>query len=81
MDNPPPGAAALFASDATPTDGCVAVLDQGGQPAVFLERFGVLLTVNDTAVNPTDNLPAADITERQLADRLTAPLSAMISPP
>lgn len=74
VENPPPGATAQFASDTTLSDGCVAVLNQGG-PAVFLERFGVLLTVNDAAVNPTDNLSVADAAERQLAQRLMASLS------
>ncbi|HLZ24127.1 MAG TPA: hypothetical protein VKQ30_18590 [Ktedonobacterales bacterium] len=74
MVNPPPGAQTQFVSDATPADGCVAVLTQG-QPAIFLERFGVLLTVNDTAVNPSDNLPAANAAERQLAQHLMTSLS------
>jgi hypothetical protein len=70
---PPPGAQVRFASDATPTNGCVAVLDQApgdGQVAIFLYRFGVLLTVNDVAVNPTDNLPAADASEQALAAQM-----------
>jgi hypothetical protein len=77
LNSPPPGAQVRFASDATPADGCVAVLDQApgdGQPAIFLYRFGVLLTVNDVAVNPVDNLPAADAAERALAAQLMAQL-------
>jgi hypothetical protein len=78
LTNPPPGSTAQFASDATPTDGCIVVLDQqrgDGSPAVFLERFGVLLTVNDVAVNPVDNFPVADAGERQLAAQLEALLA------
>lgn len=73
LADPPPGAQVRFVSDATPADGCVAVLDQApgsGQAAVFLQRFGVLLTINDVAVNPVDNLPPADATEQQLAQHL-----------
>jgi hypothetical protein len=78
LTNPPPGSTAQFASDATPADGCIVVLDQqrgDGSPAVFLERFGVLLTVNDVAVNPYDNFPVADAGERQLAAQLEALLA------
>jgi hypothetical protein len=71
MMDPPPGTTVRFVSGATPTDGCAAVLTQG-QPAIFLERFGVLMTVNDAAINPTDNLPVADAAEQQLARRLLA---------
>jgi hypothetical protein len=74
LDNPPPGAMAQFASDDTPADGCVAVLTHG-QQAIFLQRFGVLLTVNDAARNPVDNLPVADAAERRLAQHLLALLS------
>jgi hypothetical protein len=73
VTNPPPGETVQFASDATPADGCVAVLNHAG-PAIFLERFGVLLTVNDAAVNPTDNLPVADAAEQRLAQQLMAEL-------
>ncbi|HEV7129646.1 MAG TPA: hypothetical protein VGN32_19590, partial [Ktedonobacterales bacterium] len=73
LTNPPPGERALFASDATPTDGCVVVLEHGA-PAIFLERFGLLLTVNDAARNPTDTLSAADPAEQLLAQRLLAQL-------
>jgi hypothetical protein len=76
--DPPPGAQVQFASDATPADGCVAVLNQApptAPSAVFLERFGVLLTVNEVARNPTDNLPVADPAEQSLAQRLAAQLS------
>jgi hypothetical protein len=74
LDNPPPGAMAQFASDDTPADGCVAVLTHG-QQAIFLQRFGVLLTVNDAARNPVDNLPVADAAEQRLAQHLFALLS------
>ncbi|MGH2515391.1 MAG: hypothetical protein ACRDHP_07025 [Ktedonobacterales bacterium] len=46
-----------------------------GQPALFLERFGVLLTVNDAAVNAVDNRPASDPAEVQLAQHLASQLS------
>ncbi|HEX9055892.1 MAG TPA: hypothetical protein VF818_00030 [Ktedonobacterales bacterium] len=73
VDDPPPGAQVQFVSDATPADGCAAVLTHG-QPAVFLERFGVLLTVNDAARNPVDNLNVADATDQQLTQRLLSQL-------
>jgi hypothetical protein len=77
VDGPPPGASVAYASDANPADGCVAVVQGFGQPApVFLERFGVLLTVNDAAAsNSYAGLPAADAAERALAQRLLAPLA------
>ena len=65
---------AQFASDDTLADGCVAVLTHG-QQAIFLQRFGVLLTVNDAARNPVDNLPVADAAEQRLAQHLLALLS------
>jgi hypothetical protein len=77
LDDPPPDARVQQASDATPTDGCVVVLSQApaaGKPAIFLERFGVLLTVNDVAHNPSDNLPVADSAEQRLAAQLLAEL-------
>ena len=74
MTDPLPGATVQFVSDATPTDGCAAVLTHGA-PAIFLERFGVLMTVNDAAINPTDNLPVADATEQHLARHLLAVLA------
>jgi hypothetical protein len=70
---PPPGEQAYFASDTNPTDGCVVVLEHGG-PVVFLERFGLLLTVTEAAANPQDNFPIADASERALASRLMAQL-------
>jgi hypothetical protein len=73
LTDPPPGAQVQLVSGAVPADGCAAVLNQG-QPAIFLQRFGVLLTVNDAARNPADNLPVADSTERDLAQRLVAQL-------
>jgi hypothetical protein len=77
LTNPSVGAQVQFASDATPADGCVALLYQPpvpSQPAVFLERFGVLLTVNDVARIPGDNLPVADAAEQRLAQQLMAEL-------
>jgi hypothetical protein len=78
MVNPPPGAQMQFASDANPADGCVAALNQApgdsGQLAIFLERFGVLLTINDMARDNLDNFPVADAAEQALAARLMAQL-------
>jgi hypothetical protein len=78
-ENPPPGSQAQFASDTNPADGCVAALNQvpgdSSHLAIFLERFGLLLTVNDNARNPTDNLPVADAAEQATANRLMAQLS------
>jgi hypothetical protein len=67
--DPPPDGTAQFASDANPTDGCVAVLIQypGTPPAIFLERFGVLLAVNTAAYNPVAGFPMADAAEQRLA--------------
>lgn len=80
LNDPPPGAQVYFASDATPADGCAAMLAQApGGPAgagVFLQRFGVLLTVNDIARNPVDNLPVADPAEQHLAQQLLTELPA-----
>jgi hypothetical protein len=77
MVDPPPGSQVRFASDANPADGCVASLNQAPgnlQPALFLERFGVLLTLNDMARDTLDNFPAADPTEQALAAKLIAQL-------
>lgn len=74
LDDPPPDATVQFASSATLADGCAARLTHG-QPALFLQRFGVLLTVNDTAVNPADHLPAASPAEQDLALHLLAQLT------
>jgi len=66
---------AQFVSDATPTDGCLAVLDPhpgSDVPAVFLERFGVLLAVNDAANGAGADLPLADGAEQSLAHHLAA---------
>jgi hypothetical protein len=75
LTNPPSGAQAQFVSDPTTTDGCLVVLDPhpgSDVPAVFLERFGVLLAVNDTANSLGANLPMADSAEQSLAHRLAA---------
>jgi hypothetical protein len=73
LTNPPPGAQVHFISDATPADGCAISLSQGqGEAALFLQRFGVLMTANDTARNPVDNLPVADPTEQALAQQIFA---------
>lgn len=73
LASPPPSAEVQLASDATPADGCVVVLTHG-EPAVFLQRFGVLLTVDENARNQSDNLPAADAQEQVLARQLMAQL-------
>lgn len=76
LADPPPGAQTWFISDSTPTDGCLVVLNQHppqAPSAVFLERFGVLLAVNDVATNSgSAGLPNADAAERQLAQKLAA---------
>ncbi|HEU5441789.1 MAG TPA: hypothetical protein VFU88_21080 [Ktedonobacterales bacterium] len=69
----PPGSDVQLASDATPADGCVVVLTHG-EPAVFLERFGVLLAANENARNPNDNIPEANAHEQALARQLMAQL-------
>lgn len=78
--NPPPDATVRFASDATPADGCAAELTHG-QPALFLQRFDVLLTVNDLARNPTDNLPVASPADQDLAHRLLSQAAPPLSSP
>jgi hypothetical protein len=78
VTNPPVGAQVQFVSDGNPADGCVATLNQPPattEPAEFLDRFGVLLTVNDVARTPNDDLPSADATEQRLAQQLFAQLS------
>ncbi len=68
---------AQFVSDTTPTDGCLVVLDPhpgSDVPAVFLERFGVLLAVNDVAYTSADRLPIANAAEQRMAQQLLAQL-------
>jgi hypothetical protein len=72
MTNPPGGAQPQFASGATPTDGCLAVWNNGGDTAVFLERCGVLLAVNDVAAGSQSELPRADAGEQRLARQIAA---------
>lgn len=68
LTDPPPGVAVTLAPGASPADGCaIEVTNYGDPPPVFLERFGVLLTVNDQANNAQDRLPMASPTEQQLA--------------
>ena len=66
---------AQFVSDTTPTDGCLVVLDPHpgtDVPAAFLERFGVLLAVNQAANGAGANLPMVDAAEESLAHHLAA---------
>ncbi len=80
LSNPPPGAQTQFISDGTPTDGCLVSLAQTPtQPALFLQRFGVLMAVNADVQNPLDHLPLVDAANRADAERLAA--SANISLP
>jgi hypothetical protein len=75
LTSPPFGAQVQFVSDATPIDGCLVVLDPfpgSDAPAAFLERFGVLLAVNEAANAPGADLPMADSAEQSLAHRLAA---------
>lgn len=80
VTNPPPGAQVNYVSDGTPADGCVIEIEYGG-PALFLQRFGVLITVNEAARSSVDNLPVADSTERALAQRLLNPPHWIIAQP
>ena len=68
-----------FVAASNPADGCAAVFlghnPPGGEPAMFLQRFGVLRTVNAVAANPVADLPMADADEQRLARQLLAPLS------
>jgi len=52
----------------------VVVVHHGAPPPVFLQRFGVLLTVNHQAINPQDGLPMASAAEQRLAQQLMAQL-------
>lgn len=75
LTDPPGGAAVDFISGATPADGCLAILSRGpggANRALFLGRFGLLLTLNDTARNPVDGFPQADATDQRIAQSLAA---------
>ena len=75
LTDPPPGAEVQFIADANPADGCVAVLDQApgkDAPAVFLERFGMLLAVNGVAAGSVGGPPRADAAEQRLARQIAA---------
>jgi hypothetical protein len=64
-----------FISGATPADGCLAILSRGpggANRALFLGRFGLLLTLNDTARNSVDGFPQADATDQRIAQSLAA---------
>lgn len=78
VDNPPPGARMAFVPAPNPADGCAAVFlghnAPNEDPAMFLQRFGVLRAVNAAAANPEANLPMADGYEQSLARQLLAPL-------
>jgi hypothetical protein len=73
-----PGIQINYASDAVPVEGCAVVVTgyQGtptaspAAPALYLERFGVLLAANDTAHGLWPELPRADATEQALARHL-----------
>jgi hypothetical protein len=68
-----------YVSGANPAAGCVVTLpliidnatSTGGQTAIFLERFGVMLAVNDAAHRLQPDLPLADREEKTLAGQLT----------
>src|SRR5579884_797672 len=68
-----------YVSGANPAAGCVVTLpliidnatSTGGQTAIFLERFGVMLAVNAAAHHLQPDLPLADSEEKTLADHLT----------
>jgi hypothetical protein len=66
----------VYASGPNPADGCAAEFlghnAPGDEPAIFLQRFGVLRTANATA--QTDNLPMADALEQSQARHLLAQL-------
>lgn len=76
--NPPPYAQSLFVSGVTPADGCAVRFAYGGNgpDPVFLQRFGVLSTVNADARNSSDNLPTADAAQQRDAQHLLATAGA-----
>jgi hypothetical protein len=62
-----------YRADATPSDGCVVgAVPDAGSNALFLERFGVLLAVNDVAARIAPGLPRATPEEQTLASQLLA---------
>ena len=66
-----------YASDTVVTDGCavrIAGYDQTDSPALFLERFGVLLAVNEAAHALWPDLSRADAGEVMLANRMASML-------
>jgi hypothetical protein len=73
-----------YAAGPTPTDGCILRIAATGNPqvqvvapgapALFLERFGVLLAANDAAHSLWPDLPVADASEQALAQQLAAQL-------
>jgi hypothetical protein len=70
-----------YASSATPVDGCVVRVVGAASgiptPALFLERFGVLLAANDAAVGlAAPGSPRADASEQALAQQLAAQLTS-----
>ena len=81
---PPSGAAFAYVSGPIPTDGCALVITGYAgapptflpPPALYLERFGVLLAANDAAHSLWRDLPRAEASEQALAQRLAAQLSA-----
>ena len=73
--DPPPGSQAQFFSDPTSIDGCLVIITRGGNSAataIFLERFGVLLAINDNASNPLDGFPSASPAAQQMAQYIAA---------
>lgn len=75
LADPPPGAQAQFYSDANPAGGCLVVMERGqpaAQTARFLERFGLLFTLNDAARNPLDNFPQAGAAAQAQARAIAA---------
>jgi hypothetical protein len=75
MVTPPPGAVAEYAAAPSPSEGCVVVLDPhpgADTPALFLQRFGVLLAADAAARLPGSTLPVATAADQRAAADLAA---------
>ena len=75
VTTPPPGAVAEYAATPSPAEGCAVMLDPhpgADTPALFLQRFGVLLAANAAARLPGSTLPVANAADQRLAADLAA---------
>jgi hypothetical protein len=81
LDGSGSNAVTRYAAGPIPVDGCAVEITgyyqpgtrivSTGPPALFLERFGLLLAANDAAHNLWPQIPVADADEQSLARELT----------